>query len=57
MFRNVPVFLERKLATVLVEGILLGLALEMRGKGLGVADWLVIAGDTSWNEIGVSGDD
>ena len=31
-------FLERELAAVLVEGILLGLALEMRGKGLGVAD-------------------
>ena len=46
MFHNVPVFLERGVAAVLVEGILLRLVLGMRGKGLGVVGCLVIAGDS-----------
>ena len=57
MFHNVPVFLERGVAVVLVGGTLLELVLEMRGNGLGVVGGLVIACDSSMNEIGVLGED
>ena len=53
IFCKVAAFLDGGVVPVLVDGRLVGLILEVWGKGLGVVGWLVMTGDSDWNELGI----